>query len=237
MEKKIFLVVLFLLFNFLTVVYAIDENPNPDNPDPDNPDPVNPDPVNPDPVNPDPVNPDPNPPNTTTDRPDKTLGPVTTSTQKTTTTQPIIFNSTIRIVSGTTSFTRYKTTTTKALNKQPTKTNAPTKRYPQSTFVPYDDNNDELPLDYLSLLYIMSAAISTLLLGFASYSLYKKGLGDETSNASKTWENNFEDDGYRNKSTISRNTLTPSITVIQMAGSVVGVDCINVNLVTSKFGS
>ena len=86
------------------------------------------------------------------------------------------------------------------------------KSYPQSKYVP-DDDNDGTPLEYLSLLYIMSGLISTLLVIFTTYTIYKKGLGNENniSNNTKTWGTEFEDDGYRNKSTISRSTLTPSI--------------------------
>jgi len=86
------------------------------------------------------------------------------------------------------------------------------KSYPQSQVEDYN-NPDGTPLEYLSLLYIMSGLVSTLLVVFASYAIYKKGLGDDThsNNNTKTWETDVEDDGYRNKSTISRGTLTPSV--------------------------
>ena len=102
--------------------------------------------------------------------------------------------------------------TTTVQQKKPSA--AAAKSYPQSTFVFYDDNTEDTPLEYLNLLYIMSGLVSTLLVIFATYTIYKKGLGEESNNKNNNnnnWENEIEDDGYRNKSTISRGTLTPSV--------------------------
>ncbi|OUM68415.1 hypothetical protein PIROE2DRAFT_68694 [Piromyces sp. E2] len=100
---------------------------------------------------------------------------------------------------------------TKAVTQQQEKKTTIVRKYPQTAFVDYEQNKEDMNAKYLSSLYIISVVMCTALVGFATLTLYKKGLGDETSNASKTWESSFDDDGYRNKSTISRNTLTPSI--------------------------
>lgn len=89
------------------------------------------------------------------------------------------------------------------------------KVYPQTTYVAYDaeePENIETEKNLMKVLYIASAVLCTGLALAAGYTLYHKGLGDEAQASRTNWENSYEDDNYsRNKSTISRNTLTPSI--------------------------
>jgi len=57
----------------------------------------------------------------------------------------------------------------------------------------------------------MSAFISTVLAVYASYIVITKGLGDNNANSTMNWQANYDDESFRNKSTIARGTLTTSI--------------------------
>jgi outer membrane biosynthesis protein TonB len=87
------------------------------------------------------------------------------------------------------------------------------KKYPQTIYISYNKEgiNENNGNNLMTFIYITGGVVSSLLVGWATFILYKKGINDETL-ISRTWDNNYEDDGNRNKSTISRNTLTPSIT-------------------------
>jgi len=260
MDKKLFFLFLFLLFNVLTYVYAqnnpadddsrisnaidLDRDitnsittlapptPSQDPPTPSPPTP-SPDPPTPSPSTPSQDLPTPSPP-TSQDPPtpspptpsqDPTPPPIIITTSKTPSTpipdEGVKITQTPLDDSGL--IMKPQNTTTPPVTQQIQKTTtvqqskpsaAAAKSYPQTTFVFYDDNTEDTPLEYLSLLYIMSGLVSTLLVIFATYTIYKKGLGEETNNKNNNnnnWENEIEDDGYRNRSTISRGTLTPSV--------------------------
>jgi hypothetical protein len=218
MGKKKFLICLFLLVNILNFVYS-QENKNPI-------------PTIPEPPKNEPTEPVADPQTTTTTTttepaqqpqptPETTTltnsGTITVSTAK----QTSIITSTLpnrnftmssminpKPISQSVTTTKIVTVSTKA----PTKTTTIVKKYPQSTYVSYNDDTekagDGAPM--MKFIYIAGGVVSSLLVGWATFILYKKGLGDEAP-TSRTWDNSYEDDGYRNKSTISRNTLTPSI--------------------------
>jgi len=228
MDKKFFLLVLFSILNFLILVYAQDGEEPVVEPEPPQ-DPsvstivtivTTPSP-SPDPPTPLPT-PDPSPIQTPTHSTNPPINPPsnTTPAQIPPDQVGLIENSTVpndikTTLSNHNLIVTTNTATTVTQNQKPTQTQSEThkvvKIYPQTSFESYGDNNSDTPLSYLKLLYIMSGIISTLLVIFASYTIYKKGLGDENNNGSTVWENNYEDDGYRNKSTIARGTLTPSI--------------------------
>ncbi|ORY19977.1 hypothetical protein LY90DRAFT_708097 [Neocallimastix californiae] len=83
------------------------------------------------------------------------------------------------------------------------------KKYPQTIYISYNKEgiNENNGNNLMTFIYITGGVVSSLLVGWATFILYKKGINDETL-ISRTWDNNYEDDGNRNKSTISRNTLT-----------------------------
>lgn len=106
-----------------------------------------------------------------------------------------------------------KVSTTPLPAAKQTTTTTKKKIYPQTEFEKYPDEltkDENYEQNFMIFLYIASATLSTGFIAYATYILYRKGLGDEAQ-AARTWENTFDDDGYRNKSTISRNTITPSI--------------------------
>jgi len=232
MEKKTILIVLFILIYALTFVNSQDAEQTPpannDNKDPEGGDGGNGDNGNgngngnggevktPAPV--------PTTTTTTTTNPAKVTVATTIPQEIITTTkapEPInITTKQIGNISMIIKTSSQKPMTTKVLaNTTPVaaaKKTALVKQYPQQTFVGiYDKDDSDNGVNngnfIMYFIYIAGGLVSTILIGFATFTLYNKGFGDEAPSSSRAWDNSYEDDGYRNKSTISRNTLTPSI--------------------------
>jgi hypothetical protein len=237
MNTKQFLLILFIVINVLTLVYA--QNQPGDKSDSSTTstttssqqDPtVDPEPQpNPEPIPQPPTPPQPEPTTTTstpmTPEPSPSSSdkqqPTTSSKEVTTTPKSIAITTTTKVTMisyNITAFEQLTTTkptvsvTTQTVSTSEKKTSI-VRRYPQTKLEEFaDHNNNEPNSKYLTTLYIISGVMCTALVGFATLTLYKKGLGDEANNNSNNWETGLDEDSYsRNKSTISRNTLTPSV--------------------------
>ncbi|ORX75071.1 hypothetical protein BCR32DRAFT_329966 [Anaeromyces robustus] len=211
MEIKKFILVLFILLSILSLAYAQD-NPGDKEGDKDKETTTTPakEPSNTttDPANntsTEPIKPDPTPTPMTPSNPNNSTVTVPPATSASPSTQPLLPTA-IKKSSSTAPSPKQTTTTVvkKATSVQ--------KKYPHSTIITWE-GNDSTPAEdsLMTFLYGASVLIITVLVGLASFTLYKKGFGDENIQASRTWETSFDDNSFRNKSTISRNTLTPSV--------------------------
>jgi len=233
MDKKSIISILFLLFNILTFVYAqgeIAQDPDPKEPQPTpTPTTTSSTPAQTTPISTTPIAnvlPQPTPSTTTTqpiinptfpfnnspggiiqnnpipnnpvDIPEQPLPP-----------QTILDDHNLILTTNTTTLPITQPIAPKTTTVQ--KKATVVKTYPQDTFEPIDSTNNETPLGYVGMLYVMSAFISTLLAVYASYIVIKKGLGDNNANSTINWQANYDDESFRNKSTIARGTLTTSI--------------------------
>lgn len=203
MERKNFLIVLFLLINILSFVNSQDPTAGGDGGGGENKE------------------------STTTTTTTTTPAATTEPPPNTTTTAPVINVTTSKVITaGISSHTPIanitmidlkttiqKPTTTKTIaTTLVVKKTTIVKKYPQETYVPpiQSDSDIDNGSFIMYFIYVAGGVVSTILIGFATFTLYKKGFGDEAP-SSRALNNSYEDDGYRNKSTISRNTLTPSI--------------------------